>query len=84
MFSNSSNTIDLTVVFKIIKQFGIIISVPTSLIFLFIDFFIEKIKIKRVMYLTRCIIFLSLLYLVSLFFSFYIISSALFGNPLIK
>lgn len=84
MFSNSSNTIDLTVVFKIIKQFGIIISVPTSLIFLFIDFFIEKIKIKWVMYLTRCIIFLSLLYLVSLFFSFYIISSALFDNPLIK
>ncbi|OAH74119.1 hypothetical protein AXA65_06835 [Chryseobacterium sp. FP211-J200] len=83
-FSSSSESINLTVIFKIIKQFGLIISIPTTILFFMIDFLIQRIKTKWILYLTRCIVFVVLMYLVNLFFSLFLISSALLDNPLIN
>lgn len=83
-FSSSLDSVTLKAVIKIITQFGLIISIPTSIIFVLVDILIEKIKTKWVLYLTRIVVFLCLMYLVSLFFSIYLISNALLDNPLLK
>lgn len=78
-----SVTIDLIV--KIIKQFGLLISIPTTILFVLIDtVLIKMMKNNWTLYLTRTIIFLGLLYIMCLVFSVYIITSALIDNPLAK
>ena len=81
IFNSSSASVNISSIFKIVKQFSLVISIPTSIIFFLIDFIIQKIKIKWVLYLVRGVVLFSLLYLVSLFFSLYLISSALLNNP---
>lgn len=82
-FSSPSDSITLNVVFKIIKQYALIISIPTSILFVLIDILMEKIKTKWILYLVRFIVFFGLMYMVSLFFSLYLISSSLLENPFI-
>ena len=82
-FSSPSDSITLNVVFKIIKQYALIISIPTSILFVLIDILMEKIKTKWILYLVRFIVFFGLMYMVSLFFSLYLISSSLLENSFI-
>lgn len=83
-FSSLTSSINFRMVIKTIQQFSLVISIPTSILFVFVDRLVKKIKIIWLLYLTRCIVFLSLLFLVSLFFSIYLISNALLDNPFIK
>jgi hypothetical protein len=74
---------DLKLIVKIIKQYGLIISIPTSILFVLIDIILIKmIKKNWILYVSRIIIFFGLLYLMWLFFSIYLIASALIDNPL--
>ncbi|UHO37411.1 hypothetical protein H5J24_17090 [Chryseobacterium capnotolerans] len=87
IFSYSSiiESVNTELIEKIIKQFGLIISIPTTILFVLIDTILIKI-IKKIwaLYLIRAIAFLGLLYIMCLIFSFYIITSALIDNPLAK
>lgn len=80
-FSPSSDSITLKAVFKIITQFALVISIPASILFVLTDALMEKIKTKWTFYLVRVTVFVGLMYLVSLFFSLYLISSSLLENP---
>ena len=80
-FSPSLEAVTLKIIFKIIKQFALVVSIPASILFVLIDMLMEKIKTKWILYLVRAIVFLGLMYVVSLFFSLYLISSALLENP---
>lgn len=83
-FSNLTSSITFKMVIKTIKQFSFVISIPTSILFVFIDALVRKIKTIWILYLTRCIVFFSLLFLISLCFSVYLITNALLDNPFIK
>jgi len=82
-YSPLVESINLKLIVKIIKQFGLIISIPTSILFVLMDIILlKKIKKDWILYVSRIIIFLGLLYLMWLFFSIYLIASALIDNPL--
>lgn len=80
-FSPSPDSVTLKAIFKIIKQFALVISIPASILFVLIDFLMEKIKTKWILYSVRVIVFFGLMYIVSLIFSLYLISSSLLENP---
>ncbi|REC46152.1 hypothetical protein DRF67_15475 [Chryseobacterium pennipullorum] len=76
-------TVDVQLIARIIKQFGLIISIPATILFVLIDTLLVKvIKTNWALYVTRTIIFLGVLYIMCLVFSIYIITSALIDNPL--
>lgn len=79
--SPSFGSITLKAIFKIITRYALLISIPASIMFVLVDTLIEKIKTKWVLYLVRFIVFFGLMYIISLFFSLYLISSALLENP---
>lgn len=84
-YSSIIESVNVELIIKIIKQFGLIISIPTTILFVLIDTILIKI-IKNIwaLYLIRAITFLGLLYIMCLVFSVYIITSALIDNPLVK
>jgi len=82
-YSPLVESIDLKLIVKIIKQFGLIISIPTSILFVLIDtVLIKRITKTWVLYVSRIIIFFGILYIMWLFFSIYLVASALIDNPL--
>ncbi|MBP2619636.1 hypothetical protein [Chryseobacterium jejuense] len=84
-YSSIIESVNVELIVKIIKQFGLIISIPTTILFVLMDMILIKI-IKNIwaLYLIRIIAFLGLLYIMCLIFSVYIITSALIDNPLAK
>lgn len=84
IFGNLAQSITLKAVLKTITKFGIVISIPTAILFVLTDLLMKKIKILWVLYLVRGIVLFGLLWLVSLFFSIYLIANALFNNPFVK
>ena len=84
IFGNLAQSITLKAVLKTITQFGITISIPTAILFVLTDLLMKKIKIIWALYLVRGIVLFGLLWLVSLFFSIYLIANALFDNPFVK
>lgn len=84
-YSSIIESVNVELIVKIIKQFGLIISIPTTILFVLMDTILTKV-IKNIwaLYLIRAIAFLGLLYIMCLVFSFYIITSALIDNPLAK
>ncbi len=83
-FGSLTDAVTLTIVLKIVKQFGLIISIPAAILFVIADIFIQKIKTVWVLYLTRCMVFFCLLWLVSILFSVYLITNSLLDNPFMK
>ncbi|RXM50196.1 MULTISPECIES: hypothetical protein [unclassified Chryseobacterium] len=85
IYSSIIESVNVELIVKIIKQFGLIISIPTTILFVLMDMiFIKIIKNNWTLYLIRIIAFLGLLYIMCLIFSVYIITSALIDNPLAK
>lgn len=80
-FAPSFEAVTLRSIFKIITQFALVISIPASVLFVLVDSLMEKIETKWILYLVRVVVFLGLMYVVSLFFSLYLISSSLLENP---
>lgn len=79
--------VDVQLITKIIKQFGFIISIPATILFVLIDTLLIRIMINKTnwtLYMARTIIFFALLYIMCLVFSIYIITSVLIDNPLAK
>lgn len=69
---NFENVID------IINKFGLIISIPTTIFFVLIDIFLlKKIRKNSILYIIRCFLLFTLLYLFKLIFAFYLIGSTL-------
>ncbi|MDQ0968623.1 lysylphosphatidylglycerol synthetase-like protein (DUF2156 family) [Flavobacterium sp. W4I14] len=83
-FGVLADTITFEAILKTIKQFGLVISIPTAILFVLADILIKKIKTVWVLYLTRCVAFFGILSIVSLALSFYLISNALLNNPFMK
>lgn len=83
-FGNLADSVSLKAVLMTIKQFSLVISIPTSILFVLIDLLVKNIRSKWILYFMRGMVFFSLLILFSLFFSFYLISNALLDNPFMK
>ncbi|RFZ90975.1 hypothetical protein D0C36_18695 [Mucilaginibacter conchicola] len=84
LFKDLADTITPKIIFKVIKQFALIVSIPASLLFLLLDIPMEKIKNLWLLLITRCVVLFILLYMVSGAFSFYLIANSLFDNPFIE
>ncbi len=81
-FTEFKEPISVKLVTKIIKQFGLIISIPTTLLFLAADFLLLKlIKKNWILNMIRVIVLFIFTYLVSLMLSSYIIFNALLDSP---
>lgn len=61
-FSSLTDSVTFKMVLKTIKQFSLVISIPTAILFVFVDTLVKKIKTIWILYLTRCIVFFSLLF----------------------
>ncbi|MBE5320494.1 hypothetical protein IM793_15110 [Pedobacter sp. MR2016-19] len=83
-FGALADKITFAAILQTIKQFGLVISIPTAILFVLADFLIRKIQTVWVLYLVRCIVFFGILSIVSLVLSFYLISNALLDNPFVK
>ena len=83
-FHSLTDTVAFSAVWQTITQFGLIIAVPTAILFVLVDLLVKRIKTVWVLYLTRFAVLFGLLYLVSLMFSFYLISNSLLDNPFMK
>jgi hypothetical protein len=80
-FHALADTITFSAVLQTTTQFGLIIAIPTTILFVLVDLLVHRIKTVWILYLTRCAVLFGLLYLVSLMFSFYLISNSLLDNP---
>ncbi len=81
-FTEFKEPISVKLIAKIIKQFGLIISIPTTLLFLAADFLLLKlIKKNWILNMIRVIVLFIFTYLVSLMLSSYIIFNALLDSP---
>lgn len=70
---------------KIMKQFGVVISLPTALLLMGIDYlFCKMIANKILLQLLRIIAFFIIIYLVSLAFSSYLIINSMLNNPILS
>jgi len=84
-YSSIIESVNVELIVRIIKQFGLIISIPATILFVLVDIVLVKIIKKNcALYLARAIIFLGLLYIMCFVFSAHIITSALIDNPLAK
>jgi len=83
-FGSLADSLTLSIVIKTIKQFGLVISIPAAILFVIADIFVQKIKTVWFLYLTRCMVFFCLLWLVSILFSVYLITNSLLDNPFMK
>jgi hypothetical protein len=83
-FGSLADKITIGAILQTIKQFGLVIGIPTAILFVLADLLIKKIETVWVLYLTRGIVFFGILSIVSLILSFYLISNALLDNPFTK
>ena len=81
LLSSPSDSITLKVIAKIIKDYALIVCIPTSIIFVILNIPISKIETKWFLWLTRCVVFLGTMFLVWLFLSITLIPLALLDNP---
>ncbi|MFD2584326.1 hypothetical protein ACFSR6_17630 [Pedobacter vanadiisoli] len=83
-FGALADEITFAAVLQTIKQFGLVISIPTTILFVIADFLIKKIQETWVLYIVRCMVFFGILSLISLVLSFYLTSNALLNNPFVR
>lgn len=84
-FTEFKEPISINKIIKIVKQFGLIISIPTAFLFLGVDYLLLKwIKKKTRLNVVRCIAYFFILYTVCLLFSGYIIFNALLDSSLVE
>jgi len=83
-FGALADEITFAAVLQTIKQFGLVISIPTIILFVIADFLIKKIQETWVLYIVRCMVFFGILSLISLVLSFYLTSNALLNNPFVR
>ena len=83
-FGVLADKITFAAILQTIKQFGLVVGIPTAILFVLIDILIKKIQTVWVLYFVRCIVFVGILSLVSLALSFYLASNALLDNPFVK
>lgn len=83
-FGALADKITIAAILQTIRQFGLVISIPTAILFVLADLLIRKIQTVWVLYFVRCVVFFGILSIVSLVLSFYLISNALLDNPFVK
>lgn len=82
-FGALADKITFAAILQTIKQFGLVIGIPTTILFVPADFLITKIQGVWLLYIVRCMVFFGILSLVSLVLSFYLVSNALLNNPFV-
>lgn len=70
-------------VLRVMKQFGVVVSLPTALVFMGVDYLLCKMTSKKLLLqLFRSITFFTIMYVVGFAFSSYMIVNSFFNNPL--
>ncbi|WP_316826780.1 hypothetical protein [Pedobacter miscanthi] len=83
-FGALADKVTFAAILQIIKQFGLVISIPAAILFVLADLLMKKIRIIWILYFVRCMVFFSILFSVSLVLSFYLVSNVLLDNPFVK